>query len=120
MLPGYVNENIPRQNNNDFESAWKILMKQDDEMVMKRRFEMINYKMDVNFYSKNEKIPENKEIFIYGFKHNGAKKVDNYILIGFESDEKYENDKLFNFWSNKFFFKKRSTENRFQGNGFAF
>ena len=28
--------------------------------------------------------------------------IDNYILIGCESDESFENDKLFNFWSNKF------------------
>ena len=28
--------------------------------------------------------------------------MDNYILTGCESDELFENDKLFTFWSNKF------------------
>ena len=49
---------------------------------------------------KNKDIPENKEIFVHGFKHNKTDKVDNYILIKCESDKLYENDKLFNFWSN--------------------
>ena len=41
-------------------------------------------------------------MFIYGFKHGKTDKVDNYILIGCESDELFEIDKLFNLWSNKF------------------
>ena len=44
-------------------------------------------------------ILENKEICIYGLKHNKTDKVDSDILIGCESDELYENYKLFNFWS---------------------
>ena len=58
--------------------------------------------MDCKSYTKNEDIPENKEIFVYSFKHVKMDKVNNYILIGCESDELYENDNLFNFWSNKF------------------
>ena len=53
-------------------------------------------------YIKYENIPENKETSIYGFKHIKTDKVDTYILIRCESDELYENDKLFIFWSNKF------------------
>ena len=55
---------------------------------------------------ENEDICENKEIFIHGFKHVKTDKVDNYILIGCELDELYENDKLFNLWSNKFLNKE--------------
>ena len=51
-------------------------------------------------------IPENKEIFIYGFKRVKTDKLDNYNLIGCESDELYENNKLFIFWSNKFLRKE--------------
>ena len=42
-----------------------------------------------------------KEIFVYGFKHIKTDKIDNYILVGGESAELKENNKLFNFWSNK-------------------
>ena len=47
------------------------------------------------------------------------KKIDNYILIGCESDELYENDILFNFWSNKFI--NEEIENRdFRMTGWPF
>ena len=86
-------------------------MKADDEMVVKIRFErIINKMMDFKLYTKNEDIPENKEIFVYSFKHVKTDKVNNYILIGSDSDELVENDKLFNFWSNKFI--KKEIENR--------
>ena len=77
-------------------------MKEDYKMVEKRRFERINDMITYKSYIKYEDIPENKAIFIYGFKHVKTEKVDNYILIGCETDELYENDNLFNFWSNKF------------------
>ena len=57
-------------------------------------------------YIKNEDIPENKEILIYGFKHVITDKIGNYISIECESDELYENDKLFIFWSNNFVYKE--------------
>ena len=41
------------------------------------------------------------EIIIHRFKGIKTDKVDNYIIIGCESDDLYENDKLFNFWSKK-------------------
>ena len=102
MLPHYVGKYEPKKNNIDFESAKEILMKEDYKMVEKRRFERINDIMEYKSYIKYEDIPENKEIFIYGFKHVKTDKLDNYILIGCESDELFENDKLFKFWSNKF------------------
>ena len=51
-------------------------------------------------------MPENKVIFVYGFKHIKTDKTDIYILLGSESDELNENKKLFNFWSNKFIIKE--------------
>ena len=59
---------------------------------------------------KNEDIPENKEIFIYGVKHNETDKIDEDITIGCESNELYENNILFNIWFNKFV--KRETKQR--------
>ena len=53
------------------------------------------------FFEKTRHI-KNKEIFVYGYKFIKTDKIDNYILIGCESDELFENNKLFNFWSNKF------------------
>ena len=37
-------------------------------------------------YIKNEDTLENEEIFIHGFKHIKTDKLDNFILIGSESD----------------------------------
>ena len=112
MLPHYVGKYEPKQNNIDFESAKKILMKEDDKMVVKRRFERIyNMMMDFKSYIKYEVIPENKEIFIYSFEPVKTDKVDNYILIGSESDELHENDKLFNIWSNKLINKEIENRN---------
>ena len=103
MLPHYEGAYAPKQNNIDFESPKEVLMKEDDKMIVKRRFERIfNMMMDCKLYIKNEDISENKEIFVCGFKHVKTNKIYNYILIGCESDELFENDKLFNFWSNKF------------------
>ena len=108
----------PRQNNIDLESARETLMKEDDKMVAKRRFESRKNLMEVNSNPKNEETPENEEIFIYGFTHNKRDIIDNFILIGCESKELYENDKLFNFWSDKSINKE--IEKRFQDNGITF
>ena len=103
MLPYYEGKYIPKQNNIDFESAKEILMKEDYKMVVQRRMErVLNMMVYCKSYTKNKDISENKEIFVYGFKHVKTEKIDNYILIGCESDELYEIDILFNFWSNKF------------------
>ena len=62
--------------------------------------------MECKSYIKAEDFSENKEIFIYGFKHIETDKTDKVILFGCESGELSENEKLFNFWSNKFINKK--------------
>ena len=103
MLHRHVGKYEPRHIKITFDSAKEVLMKEDYEMVVKRGFERIfDMMMDFKSYTKNEDIPENKVIYVYGLKHVKTDKVDNYILIGCESDELLENDKLFNFWSNKF------------------
>ena len=94
-------------------------MKEDYKMVEKRRFERINDMITYKSYIKYEDISENKEIFIYGLKHVITDKIDNYILIGCASDELFENDKLFNFWSNKFINDEIEKRN-FQISGWPF
>ena len=119
MLPFYEGVYEPKQNNIDFESAKDILMKEDYKMVVKRRFEKINNMITCKSYIKYEDIPENKEIFIYGFKHIKTEKIDNYILIGCESDELYAKNNLFNFWSNKFINEEIQRRN-FETTGWPF
>ena len=70
-------------------------------------------------YIEYEDIPENKEIFVYGFKHVKRDKIDNYILIGCESDDLYEHNMLFNFWSNKIKIKEKK-EKDFKTTGWSF
>ena len=94
-------------------------MEADKKMVEKRRFERINDIIKCKSYIKYEEIPENKEIFVYGCKHIKTDKIDNYILIGCESDELFENDKLFNFWSNKFI-NEEIQKRDFQITGWSF
>ena len=62
--------------------------------------------MECISYMKTEDIPENKEMFVYGFKHVKTDKIDKYLLVVCESDELNENDKLFNSWSKKFINKE--------------
>ena len=45
-------------------------------------------------------------------KHIKTDKIDKFILIGCEADDLCENDKLLNFWSNKFLNKEAETEMR--------
>ena len=70
-------------------------------MVVKRRFERIYKTIACTTDIKFEDNPENKKIFNYGFKHNKTSRSNNCIIIGCESDVRYENQKLFNFWSKK-------------------
>ena len=119
MLPYYASEYKPKQNNIDFESAREILMNENYEIVVKRRFERVCYKKECKLYMKKEDKPENKEIFNYGFKHIKTDNFDSYILFGCESDELFESDILFNFWSNKF--KNTEIEKRkFRKTGWSF
>ena len=88
-------------------------------MVERRRFERIHNAIETMTYTKYEDIPENKEIIIYGFKLIKRDEIDKYLLTGCETDELYENNKLFNFWSNKFLNKE--TEKRdFKVTGWSF
>ena len=86
-------------------------MVEDYKMFVKRRFERIYNAIETITYTKYENDPQNKEIFVYGFKHVKTDKIDNYKLIGCESDALYENDKLFNFWSDKFINKEIELRN---------
>ena len=69
-------------------------------MLENRRFERLNDKIACKSYVKREDVLENKEIFVHVFKHIQTDEIDTYILIGCKSDEIFENDKLFIFWSN--------------------
>ena len=89
LLPWYVGKccskeqlNTARQNNIDFESASELLLKADNKMVEKRRFERIYITIESQSYIKHEDVHEIKEIFIYRFKHIKTDKFDNFILIG--------------------------------------
>ena len=75
--------------------------------------------MECKSYTKYEDIPERKEINIYGFKYIKTDKIDKYILMACESDELYEIDKLFNFWSKKFL-KKEIDKRDFKITGWSF
>ena len=97
MLHLYEGEYKRKQIKIDFESAREYLMKENYKMVVRRRFEKIQNKMDCELYTKDEDLPEHKEIFVYGFEHIKTDKIDKFVLIGCESDELSENDKLFNF-----------------------
>ena len=109
MLPHYESVYKLKQNIIDFEYARENLMKEDYKMVVKRRFQRIYNMMECKSYMKNEDIPENKEIFVFGFKHSQTDKIDNYVIIGCESDEIY-GKKLSNFWSKKVINKKDRKE----------
>ena len=106
MLPYYIDEYEPKQISLDFESAIENLMKEVDKKIAKRRFERIYNSIESMAYTECEDIHEKKEIFVYGFIHIQTDKVDFYKLIGCESDELSEKDKLFNLCSNKFTNKK--------------
>ena len=53
-----------------------------------------------------EDVLKNKGIIIYEVKHIKTDKVNQYILLEFESHELNENNKLFNFLSSKLLKKK--------------
>ena len=106
MLSYHEDEYKPKEIKIDFQSARVVLMKEDYKTIVKRRFERIHNMMECKLYMKNEDIPENKEIFDYGFKHIKTDKIDIYILFGCHSDEIFENEKLFNFWTIKFIIRE--------------
>ena len=87
--------------------------------VVIRSFERIYNNTEFESYMKNEDLPENKEIIVYGFKHVKTDKVDKYIIIGCESDELNENNTLSNLWSNEFLNKEIEMRN-FKLTGWSF
>ena len=91
MLPYQDGEHKPKAKNLEFEPAKDILMKEDYKKFVKRRFERIYNMMECISYMKNEDLPENKEISVYGFTHVKTDEIDNCIRC--ESDELYEIDK---------------------------
>ena len=111
MLPYYTGEFEDKRNNIDSESAKEASRTVEKPMIDKRRFERENGMITCKFYMKNEDIPENKEIFVYGFRHIKADKVDNFILFGCELDEIYEFHKLFHLWSKTFLNKEIKKRN---------
>ena len=104
MLPHYESKYEPGRNNLGFQTAKEFSMEADEKMVEKSRIDRIYRAIEIEtmIYPKHEDIPENKGLSIYGFKHIKTDKIDNFILIGCESGELLEKDKLFKFWSNKF------------------
>ena len=81
MLPLFIGEHEPKQNNIDFESAREILLIEYDEMVMKRRSERIYKTIECESYNKNEDFLENKLINVCTnkFINKVMEKRDFYI-----------------------------------------
>ena len=79
MLPHYIGECKFNQNNIDFEYARETLMKEHDKRVVKRRFERIKTMSACKLCNENEDFPENKEIFIDGFKHIKTNRIGNFF-----------------------------------------
>ena len=81
MLPYYDSVYEPRQDNIDSKSVREILMTEDFKKVVKRRSERIYTMMESKSYMKHEGVPENKKIFIDGFKHFKTDKIHNCFFI---------------------------------------
>ena len=82
MLPWYVQEYKPKTTTINFEAAKEILMTTEKPWIENRRFDRVKNMIACKLYMKNEDIPENKEIFVDGFKQNKKDKNDNFILKG--------------------------------------
>ena len=106
MLPWCVGECKPKSSTSNFEAAKEVLVTTEKLMIEKKRFERKNDMIACKLYMKHEDVLENKEIFFYGYKHVKPNKIDTYILIGCQSHELYEKDKLFTFCCNYFISKE--------------
>ena len=102
MLPWYIGEYKPKTSIISFEAAREILLFAGKRMIKNRCFERLYNIIACKSYRKHEAVPKNKEMFVYGFKHFKLDKVGICILFSCESDELNQNDKLLNFWSDKF------------------
>ena len=87
-----------KTSNNKLEAAKVVLLTVEIPLIENRRFDRINFLIACKFYMKHEIVPENKKVFVHGFKHVKTDKFDIYILTGSESDELNENKNLFNFF----------------------
>ena len=56
-------------------------MEKHYEMVIKRRFERLYNMIQCKLYMKNEDIPENKDVLVYGFKHIKTNKINSFKLM---------------------------------------
>ena len=107
MLCYYKGEYEPKQTNIDFESAGKLLMKEDDQLAVKRRFERIRKMMEIISYTNYEEIPEKKTRYLF-LDSNKLKQIKS-ITISYSVVRRMKwkkNNKLFNFWSIKFIIKE--------------
>ena len=77
MLPWYLGEHKPQTATINFEAAKEVLLTAEKPMIESRRFERRNNIIACKSYIQYADIPENKEIFIYGFRHIKTDKVDN-------------------------------------------
>ena len=111
MLPWYVGEYKTKTSTINYEAAKEVLSIAEKLMIEKRPFERINIMIACISYIKNEVVPGNKEIFVYGFKNIKTDKIENHILIGCKSEVFLENIEVFNFWSNKFINEKIQKRN---------
>ena len=50
--------------------------------------------IESNLWIKNEVIRENREMVVYGFKHNKTDKFENYILKGPKADKKWKQSNI--------------------------
>ena len=102
MLPRYVGDYTSRTAVINFQTANEFLLDAEKRMIDKRRFRRKNSMTECKSYMKHEDAPEKKELFVYGFKHTKTDKIDNYTLIGSESDDLNKNIELISFWSSEF------------------
>ena len=69
-------------------------MKEENKMVVKRRFERINNMMELKLYTKYEDIPQNIETFVYGFKHI---ETDKSIIFYYSVESQMNYKKMMNY-----------------------
>ena len=79
MLPYYEGEYEFRQNIIDFESAKEILMKEDDRMVLKRRFQRIYNAIERRLTRNTKMFLKTKRFFF--MDSNVLKQIKSIILV---------------------------------------
>ena len=82
MLPWFVEKYKPKLSIINLYAAKEILTTAEKSMFENRRFERINNVMESKSYMKHEDVPENKQMFVYGFKQSKQLK----LVIIFQSN----------------------------------